>query len=136
MTVGPVRPAITAMAAGRARRPGGGFALPPAPTDAAGEAGSAAAAVPLGGLLALQESGPRAAPESAEETALRRAGAALDALRALQLELLRGRADPARLEALAALPPQAAENLDPPLAALLGEVRLRARVELARRRLC
>jgi hypothetical protein len=57
----------------------------------------------------------------------------LDDLRGLQLELLSGRADPARLARLAALA-EGPDAADPALQAVLREVSLRARVELARRR--
>ncbi|MGX9962768.1 flagellar assembly protein FliX [Roseomonas sp. F4] len=135
MAMGPVRPAgfSGVQGGGRARRPGGGFALP----EMGGEtAASAALSGPsaLGGLLALQDSGSAPPPEPPAERAQRRARKALDELRGLQLDLLRaGPGDSgrrARLEALAG-PPE--PGLEPGLAALMAEIRLRARLELARR---
>ncbi|MGK7862203.1 flagellar assembly protein FliX [Falsiroseomonas sp. E2-1-a4] len=134
MAVGPVRPVgFSGVQAGRARRGAGGFALPDAASDAAAATGVAAPPA-MGGLLALQESGGADRPEVVAERARRRASQALDELRGLQLDLLRetpgdgGRL--ARLEALAAAPEP---GLAPELGALLAEVRLRARLELARR---
>jgi hypothetical protein len=110
----------------RAARPGG-FALPSAPPELAPAAISAPAAA---GLLALQ-----ATPaEPNAERQHRRAAATLDELRGLQLDLLNGAADPARLARLTAL----AESLDPradsSLREAIGAVALRARLEIARRR--
>ncbi len=117
-------------AARRAGRAAGGFTLPGATEPAAAEASRPAAAA--GALLALQEA-PRHLGTPAER-ARRRATQTLDELRGLQLDLLRGWSDPARLERLAALA-SAAEGIgDAALQAAIGEVALRARVELARRR--
>jgi hypothetical protein len=53
----------------------------------------------------------------------------------MQLDLLRGRADPAALARLAALAEAPSGAVaDPALRSLLAEVGLRVRVELARRR--
>lgn len=114
----------------RVARGAGGFALPEGAPDAA----SAAASAPgVPALLALQEA-PAPPAGQPEERARRRAGMALDELRGLQLDLLRGRADTARLERLAELAGPAEHVADPTLRAALAEVALRARVELARRR--
>lgn len=141
MGLGPVGPAGVqgGGAAARARRRGGGFGLPGAGSDSAAEpgiagTGTAGAAGPIAGLLALQESGGHAPPESDEARARRRAGQALEELSGLQIDLLRGGTDPLRLERLAVLANETDETLPPALAGLLAEVRLRARVELARRR--
>jgi hypothetical protein len=120
-------------AAGGAPRPAaaparhGGFRLPESPAAGrAAEAAPVAAALPL---LALQEAGDAAERDG---RARRRGEAMLADLAALQLALLDGR-DPAailaRLEALAAGEAAA----DPRLAEILAEVRLRAKVEAARR---
>jgi len=114
----------------RAGRAAGGFALP----DAAG-AQAAAAATPAGSvaaLLGLQEQAPGSEPPAARGR--RRARAALDELRGLQLDLLRGTADPARLERLLALAEAERGITDPHLRDALDEVALRVKVELARRR--
>jgi hypothetical protein len=121
-------------AAGAAGRPGvasparhGGFRLSdPASAGRTADAAPVSAALPL---LALQEVGDAT---ERDRRARRRGEAMLAELGALQLALLEGR-DPAailgRLEALAA--GEAAS--DPRLAEILAEVRLRAKVEAARR---
>jgi len=117
----------------QAARPGGGFALPDAP---GGRAAAAVAAASPAALLALQE-GP-GADQGAEERARRRGRAALDLLREVQIDLLRGGATPARLARLATLAKAAEADVAPAdhgLRAVLAEVTLRVRVELARRRI-
>lgn len=121
-------------ATGGAGRPGaaaparhGGFRLPEsASAERAVEAAPVTAAMPF---LALQEAGDAT---ERDRRARRRGDAMLADLGALQLALLEGR-DPAailgRLEELAA--GEAAS--DPRLAEILDEVRLRAKVEAARR---
>lgn len=110
------------------------FALPE-DAPAAGEAAVAGPAT-LHGLLALQEAAGEAPAAEAQDRAARRQGeAAMRDLTALQVALLSGRpAAAAHLAALASAGlasagPQAA---DPGLAAVLGAIRLRAAVELAR----
>lgn len=111
----------------RLRGGGGGFSLGGASTTATAAAQGAAPAAPVG-LLALQEAGPVAERDA---RARKRGEAMLQSLSALQLGLLGGRLDPARLRALAALVP-GEEAADPALAAVISAIRLRARVELAR----
>lgn len=113
----------------RLARPAGGFALPGAGAPAS--AAPAAAAGGIAALLALQEQQVPVAPP--EQRAARRARAALDELRGLQLDLLRDRSDPARLARLAALAESEAVLADPALHEVVSLVALRVRVELARR---
>ncbi|MFM8614371.1 MAG: flagellar assembly protein FliX [Alphaproteobacteria bacterium] len=87
---------------------------------------SAATAI---GLLAVQESAP-AGERNAR--AFRRGEDMLRELKALQLELLEGRADPARLQELARLT-EGERPADPGLAEAVEAIALRARLELARR---
>ena len=120
----------------RAARSPGGFALPRG-TDGAAEGPTAPAAGAAGGipaLLALQEHGAASGPAVVADRARRRARRALDELGGLQLDLLRGEGDPARLERLLKLTASAEEVPDPTLRDALAEVTLRVRVELARRR--
>jgi hypothetical protein len=118
-----------ALPARRAGRGAGGFAL--AGASAGAPAAVAAATAPA--LLAVQQAG--ALPDPPEERARRQAEAALDGLRELQLGLLRGDADSAALARLAALAESPSGGVpDPGLRALLAEVGLRVKVELARRR--
>ncbi len=87
---------------------------------------SAATAI---GLLQVQELAP-AGERNAR--AFRRGEDMLRELKALQLELLEGRADPARLQELIRLT-QGEKPADPGLAEALEAIALRARLELARR---
>jgi hypothetical protein len=113
----------------RSGRSQAGFTLPGAGGGAAASAASGAAEVVA--LLALQEEAPAVPPPN--ERAARRARAALEELRGLQLDLLRGRHDPARIERLQALARSEAAISDPTLHALVEEIALRVRVEVARR---
>ncbi|SFK80029.1 flagellar assembly protein FliX [Falsiroseomonas stagni] len=134
MSVGPVRPgAMGAVGRGRVRAGAGGFALAAAGGDSAEAAGAAGAAAPPGSLLALQESGAAPPVEERGARARRQATEALDDLRGLQLALLDGSANPAGLERLSRLGSENQAGLDPPLATLMAELAVRARVELARR---
>jgi hypothetical protein len=111
-------------------RAGQGFSLPAAGTGASAGTVGVASAAPLGlGLLALQEGGEAA---RRDDTARRRAESLLEELAGLQLEMLGGGADPARLERLAALAPGDA-GADLALQAVVQGAVLRAHVELARR---
>lgn len=115
---------------GRVQRKGrGGFSLATAGAGEAAATQAAVAALPIG-VLALQEGAP---VEEREARARRRGEAALQGLAELQLALLGGAVDPARLEALAATLPAPEEALEPALAEALAAIRLRVRVELARR---
>ena len=87
---------------------------------------SAASAI---GLLQVQELGP---PGERDARAFRRGEDMLKELKALQLELLEGRADPARLQELVRLT-EGEKPADPGLAEAVGAIALRARLELARR---
>lgn len=125
-----IRGVAGSVAAGPARP---GRAAAPAFRLAAGQGSAVAGAAALGavapGLLALQEEG---SVRERDARARRRATAVLDELAALQAELLAGAADPARLDRLARLA-EGEEAADPALAAIVAEVSLRARVEIARR---
>jgi len=118
---GPARPG------GPAPARHGGFRLPD--SASAGGAAGAASVTATNPLLALQETGDAT---ERDRRARRRGEAMLADLSALQLALLEGR-DPTailgRLEALAA----GEAAFDPRLAEILDEVRLRAKVEAARR---
>jgi hypothetical protein len=121
--------AATALPGRRRVGTAGAFALPgeahaPAELASGGVAG-------LPGLLALQEAGDTAATAAAQDKAACRHGeAVMDDLRELQLAMLSGgTCDLSGLAARAGAGPQAA---DPRLAAVIGAIRLRASVELAR----
>lgn len=115
---------------GRAARPGGGGFSIGGGAEASGAAAAQATAAPSAiGLLALQETAPAAERDA---RARRRGEAMLRELAELQAELLSGRADPARLQALAALA-EGEAAADPGLAEAVAAIALRARIELARR---
>ena len=114
---------------GRGVRPGaGGFRLGGAAPSASVAAAQGVAGVQALGLLGIQETAPAAERDA---RARRRGQALLEELSALQAGLLAGRADPARLRALAALT-RGETAADPALAAAVAAISLRARVELAR----
>ena len=91
---------------------------------------SAAAATPAS-FLALQDTAP---PHPDPRRAHRQASVALDELRGLQMDLLAGIADRARLARLAALASALPTTTDPTLREGMAAIALRARLELARRR--
>jgi hypothetical protein len=102
-----------------------GFALP---GEAAREAGATEAiAAPLG-VLGLQDE--RSGGER-DAAAARRGAALLRELEALQLGLLEGRLDSARLTRLALLA-EGETAADPALQEIIAAISLRARIELAR----
>jgi hypothetical protein len=105
------------------RSAGGRFHLPQATPEA-----QAAAATATTGILALQQDW---SPAEADAAAQRRGQAILQELAGLQLALLDGPADPSRLSRLALLA-EGEAGADPVLREILGEIILRARVELAR----
>jgi len=112
----------------RAARSTAGFRL--AAPGVTAEAGGAAAVAPPPGLslLALQET---AAAAERDARARARGVALIAALAYLQAGLLRGRVDAALPDRLAALS-EGEAAADPGLAALVADITLRARVELAR----
>ncbi|MBN8907240.1 MAG: flagellar assembly protein FliX [Rhodospirillales bacterium] len=115
---------------GRAPASGGGSAVPegPAPTARPVSAGAAGGVV-LEAMLALQAA---TGPEDPTRRALRRGHELLRVLGRLQAALLGRQLGQADLEALDSLCGQDEMTADPALAAILGSIRLRARVELAR----
>lgn len=121
LAAGPLRP--TRRAASRE-----GFRLPGEDAAAVGEATRAEQAGAIGPVAAREEGAAR------DRQAERRATALLDALAMLQVALLEGRAAPAALEALA-MQAEGEAAADPALVAVMAGIALRARVELARRRM-
>lgn len=137
---GPVKGPKGAKGPRKTAKTGSGFAsaLSSATQDGAAEAGAAAAAGSTSGLagvdalIALQAAD---APGGAgDDGAAKRQGESiLDRLDELRLMILSGGLDPERLRALAdALGHRAARARDPRLKAVLDEIELRARVELAK----
>jgi hypothetical protein len=112
----------------RRARAGGGFMLPGAQAESAS---GVVATSGVAALLAVQEDGRG---QGAAGRAAARVEAALAELTGLQLDLLRGGTDPARLARLAALADSPEALADPGLRAAAQGVALRVRLELARRR--
>ena len=81
-------------------------------------------------LLALQAVDD---PLVSRRKALRRGASLVDALEGLQADLLAGQASEGRLNRLLALLGQPRDRVEPEIAALLADIELRARVELAKR---
>lgn len=120
----PIRGHLPPGQPGVARRAGGGrFHLPAAAVEA-----QATQAVAATGILALQQGW---SPAEADAAAQRRGHAILKELEGLQLTLLGGALDLGRLSRLALLA-EGEAGADPVLREILGEITLRARVELAR----
>lgn len=91
---------------------------------------AAIAPASIDGLLALQAADDATAGKKRQ---LRRGRSLLDVLDALKLDLLAGRASESHLNQLLALIGQARVMSEPGLDALLDDIELRARVELAKR---
>jgi hypothetical protein len=108
-----------------ARRQGEGFSLPE--TDSAAVTAAEPTATPLG-VFGLEQGWTPAERDSAAE---RRGSAVLRELAALQLDLLAGGIEPARLSRLALLA-EGEAGADPVLRDIIGAISLRARIELAR----
>lgn len=119
--------------AARSRGPSG--STPAFEIDAgrpAARAAGAAAATPaqdIGSLLALQAV---ADPALGRRRQLRRGKTLLDTLDDLKTDLLLGEVSESKLDLLMALIGEARERGDPGLDALLDDIELRARVELAK----
>ncbi len=120
----------------RPGRTGSGFSVPAGPSAGAGAAAASATAAAAGpgdvsALMALQ--GVESVTER-RRRALRRGHGLLDGLEALRLTALGGEDDEAALHRLARASREAgAEVEDADLAEVLGQIDLRAAVELAKR---
>jgi hypothetical protein len=100
-----------------------------APTTRAAATAPAAAAAGIDALLALQAVED---PLFRKKKAVRRGKALLDVLEEMKADLLLGRIGEGRLNQLLALIGQAREKSEPGLDALIDDIELRARVELAK----
>jgi hypothetical protein len=117
-------------AAPTARRAAGGtFKLASDGVQAAASAGTLQSVTSLDALLALQ--GAEDATER-RKRAVRKGRAALDALEDLKVALLSGAPEPENLRRLKVLGEVPGETGDPRLDGVLGEIRLRVEVELAK----
>lgn len=123
----------TGVSAARAARPtgsGGRFQLDE--SAAAQHTAPAAAPVAATGIEALLALQSVEDPMLARRKAVRRGSALLDALGAAQADLLTGEVGEGRLNLMMALVTQARGQVDPGLAALIDDIELRVRVELAK----
>ena len=127
-------PGRTSVVAGGtpARRPGAssGFTLPEQPTRPATTTAAAAGIYDVAALMALQAV---EGPGERRRKAIRRGFDLLDALDGVRLDLLAGAVAPERLAALVGLLENAPRADDARVDALLEDIELRARVELAKR---
>jgi hypothetical protein len=125
---GSYRYAAPTRANGRAT--GAGFRIEDgAATREARGAGAAAETPAIDALLALQAVED---PLLSRKKTIRRGRALLDVLDEIKADLLSGRVGEGRLNALIALLGQARDASDPRLEALIEDIELRARVELAK----
>lgn len=124
--------AVAGRSAARGNAQGVAFVVGEAGAQAqrAAAVGAAAPAAGIDALLALQAAGDAT---QGRKRQLRRGRSLLDTLDALKLDLLAGRASEGHLNQLMALISQARERTEPGLDALLDDIELRARVELAKR---
>lgn len=121
----PIRGAQIASRTAPRRVGPGGFALP---EDGPPSLSGAERVQPQLGMLGLQEGW---SPAERDAAAQRRGQAALRALEELQLAVLAGGIEPARLARLALLA-EGEAGADPALREIIAAISLRARIELAR----
>jgi hypothetical protein len=107
----------------------GFFVTEDAPLSHAAATAPTAPTAGIDALLALQAVDD---PLLARKKAVRRGSALLDALSAAQADLLTGSVGESRLNQMMALVSQARESVDPRLDALIDDIELRVRVELAK----
>lgn len=111
-------------------RAGTSFAETLKQVEESAAAGVATAVAPVAAIVAVQEVDPDAQNSAA---ARRRGEEMLDRLDELRLGLIEGRLAPERIEALVKLVAERRETAgDPRLQAILDDIDLRARVELAK----
>ena len=115
-----------------AQRPGAGGMFQLDNTAATPRAAPTAAPATASGIEALLALQAVEDPLFARKKALRHGSALLDALTAAQADLLTGEVGEGRLNLMMALVTQARDEIDPALAALIDDIELRVRVELAK----
>ena len=123
----------TTGASRRAEAPGAAFTLPEQETTAARPAvvGGPLAVGDIASLLALQ-SIPKEDPRERRKKSVRRGLDLLDVLEGVRIDLLGGGVAPDRLERLVGLLADREASGDDRLDALIADIELRARVELAK----
>ena len=126
------RPNKSTSGKGKSGSAGSGAVFQPASGDApsrAAAAGSANPVAPIDAILALQAVED---PLFAKRKAMRRGQTMLDVLEDIKIDLLAGRVSEGHLNKLMATVQQAKMQSDPRLDALIADIELRARVELAK----
>lgn len=115
---------------GVGRSAGGGFFIPEQGTG--GQVASAAPIAQTAGIDALLALQSVEDPLLKKRKAIKRGNALLDSLETIKADLLLGRVSEGRLNQLLALVSSAREQQAPGLEAVLDDIELRARVELAK----
>lgn len=115
---------------GVGRSAGGGFFIPEQGTS--GQVASAAPITQTAGIDALLALQSVEDPLLKKRKAIKRGNALLDSLETIKADLLLGRVSEGRLNQLLALVSSAREQQAPGLEAVLDDIELRARVELAK----
>ena len=127
---GTYRPAVSTRAASRTQGSGAAFHLDAeSAAPRAASIANAEATTPLDALLALQSVED---PLLAKRKTVRRGLALIDTLDAVRSDLLVGRIGEGRLNQLVVLIGQVRDRTDPQLDAIIDDIELRARVELAK----
>ena len=115
-----------------AGRSGSGVAFVPAGGDAPARGVGGAPAQAMTGIDAILALQTADGPLTGRKKAMRRGASLLDSLEDLRADLLIGRIDAGRLDRMAAVLSEARERSLPGLDALLDDIELRVRVELAK----
>jgi hypothetical protein len=115
-----------------AGRSGSGVAFVPAGEDAPTRVAGSAPAQAMTGIDAILALQAAEGPLTGKKKAVRRGASLLDSLDDMRTDLLIGRIDPDRLDRMAATLSEVRERSLPGLDALLDDIELRVRVELAK----
>jgi hypothetical protein len=115
-----------------AGRSGSGVAFIPAGGDAPARVAGGAPAQAMTGIDAILALQAADEPLTGRKKAVRRGASLLDSLEDMRTDLLIGRVDPDRLDRMAAMLSEVRERSLPGLDALLDDIELRVRVELAK----
>lgn len=115
-----------------AGRSGSGVAFVPAGEDAPARVAGSAPAQAMTGIDAILALQAAEGPLTGRKKAVRRGASLLDSLDEMRTDLLIGRIDPERLDRMTAVLSEARERSLPGLDALLDDIELRVRVELAK----
>ncbi|QQR34663.1 flagellar assembly protein FliX [Devosia oryziradicis] len=115
-----------------AGRSGSGVAFVPAGEDGPVRVAASAPAQAMTGIDAILALQAAEGPLTGRKKAVRRGASLLDSLEEMRTDLLIGRVDPERLDRMSAMLAEVRERSLPGLDALLDDIELRVRVELAK----